>query len=157
MKLKKTVDDLDYTAEANVNIDRKVSHAFYILRKDKIDLSSIEIKFKNSLQNKFVKLFESLKLSDNAIKNSTDENYKFLASSKNLIDSEKYLKEVMMNMEEHFLMKIYRSLLDDKEKLECLGAPIKIVYSKRFKQELKDICIVRIEGNLPLKFFNVNF
>ena len=148
MKLKKQVEDLDYTAEANVNFDRKVSHVFYILRKDEINLNSIEIKFKNSLQNKFTRLFDVLNLSKNAENNSVNSNYIFLVHSKSLVDSGKYLQEVMMKKEEQFFIKIVRSLVDDKDKLEYIGEPFKIVYSKRFKQDDKDVSLVRIEGNL---------
>jgi len=148
MKLKKQVEDLDYTAEVNVNFDRKVSHVFYILRKDEINLNSIEIKFKNSLQNKFTRLFDVVHLSKSAENNSVNSNYIFLVHSKSLVDSGKYLLEVMTKKEEQFLIKIVRSLIDDKDKLEYIGEPFKIVYSKRFKQDDKDVSLVRIEGKI---------
>lgn len=129
----KPINQADF-ADINVNAYRS-NKGWYV--------ESMDIKFINSSFNVWHKLLEALKLEDLECKSSS-VNIENILNSSSLKDSSDYIKVFSKN--EPFLLKSLELLLNDKQKMQELGVPLKLISHDVFTREGHYFVQMNIEG-----------
>ena len=106
--------------------------------KDMWCIDSLNIKFKESNSNAWLKLYEMLHY-DNCLASSA--NLAKIIESKSIKDSDEYIKGFLAN-NQPFILKSIDILINDNRKMRNLGEPIKLISHDLYNNKDSEINVI---------------